>query len=282
MRSWLFVAVLTLLASPADAGTPGDLILIGGGDKPAQAMELFIELAGGREAPIVVFPTASSQSDTGADYLELFTEQYGCSSVRIADVLQREDADDRRVVELVAEADGIFFGGGDQRRITAALLGTPVGREVRAAWRRGAVVGGTSAGAACMSGRMITGDGDFTVLRAGAVETTPGWGFFRGVIVDQHFVARARLNRLLALVMEHPDLVGVGVDEATAIHVRPDGTFEVLGRGWVVVLDARKGKVTARSVGEWRQLGVRDARLHVMLPGERFDLDRGVVEAPSP
>lgn len=281
MRRVLLVLILLLLAAPAGAGGTGDLVLIGGGEKPAEAMERFIELAGGREADIVVFPTASSEPDTAAYYLQLFGENYGCRSVRIAQVHGRKDASDPHIADLVSRADGIFFGGGDQRRITAALLDTPVGGAVRAAWRRGVVVGGTSAGTACMSGRMITGDGDFTVLRAGAVENTPGWGFFRGVIVDQHFVARARLSRLLALVLEHPELVGVGVDEATAVHVRPDGTFDVLGDGWVVVLDARKAKVTEGHGEKALDLGVRDARLHVLLPGDTFDLKLGVAEPPS-
>ncbi len=120
---------------------------------------------------------------------------------------------------------------------------------------------------------MITGDGDFTVITADNVELTPGLGLFRGVIVDQHFVARQRYNRLISVVLEHPELLGVGVDEETAVWVRPDGTFKVLGEGWVVVLDASESNIS-RSVqdGGRTDLGVHDLRTHVLQPGEVFDL----------
>ena len=121
---------------------------------------------------------------------------------------------------------------------------------------------------------MITGDGDFTVITADNVELWPGLGLFDGVIVDQHFVARQRHNRLISAVLEHPGLLGVGIDEGTAVWVRPDGTFTVLGDGWVVVLDARSADVrrSARADGS-TALGAHGLAVHVLLPGEIFDLE---------
>ena len=251
----------------------GHLVLNGGGSKPDAVMEKFVELAGGPEAVIVVFPTASGEPDTGAYYRDLFGG-YGCTKVVVADVRSNDDAEDSALAAQVRDAGGIWFAGGDQTRITNALLDTAVGRAVEAAFASGAVVGGTSAGTACQSGLMITGNGDFTVITAENVELWRGLGLFRGVIVDQHFLARRRHNRLISVVLEHPELLGVGVDEATAVWVRPDGTFQVLGDGWVMVFDAGEATVNRHPYeNDGTALGVHNLKTHVLLPGEVFDVN---------
>lgn len=284
-RVLIAAAILPLLLGTASAGDDlsgrGHLVLIGGGSKPPAAMERFVELAGGRDAPIVVFPTASGEPDTPEVYRELLAGTYGCTDVWVAPVRSVEDAHDPEVVARVGAAGGIFFSGGDQRRILEALGGTPTLDALRKAFARGAAVGGTSAGTACQSPLMITGDGDFSRITADNVELWPGLGLFDGVIVDQHFVARSRHNRLISVVLEHPDLLGVGVDEATAVWVRPDDTFEVVGEGWVVVYDARPASVRRRPYPPGgTALGAVGITVHVLLPGDRFDLRaRRVVEA---
>lgn len=278
--AFLTLALCLVAAMPIAADAPkGHLVLIGGGSKPREVMEKFIELAGGPEAAIVVFPTASGEPDTGDYYRDLLIGEYGCSNVFVADVRTRDHAGDATMADRVRKANGILFSGGDQRRITEALLGTLVGEAVQQAHRRGAVIGGTSAGTACQSSLMITGDGDFTVIAADNVELWEGLGLFPGVIVDQHFVARGRHNRLISVVLEHPELIGVGVDEATAVWVRPNGTFQVLGEGWVVVYDAHDGEIHRTDGPEGRTgLGVHSLKTHVLLPGEVFDVQsRGVV-----
>ena len=270
-----FVGVLFLAAGLAGATepTPGHLVLNGGGPKPAAVMQRFINLAGGPDADLVVFPTASEETDTGDYYRDLFTEDYGCRRVTAVEVHDRDDAMDEALADRVRRADGIWFAGGDQRRITEALLDTPVGTAVVEAWRRGATVGGTSAGTACQSGLMITGDGDFDVITADNVVLWPGLGLFSGVIVDQHFVARRRHNRLIAVVLEHPELLGVGVDEGTAVWVRPDGTFRVLGEGWVIVYDATEATARRGSApGDRVNLGAYGMRMHVLIDGDVYDV----------
>ena len=260
----------------------GHLVLNGGGFKPDVVMEKFIALAGGPDASIIVFPTASEESDTGEYYVTLFSS-YGSENVVEAAVHSKEDAGDLKLARMVRKAGGIWFSGGDQRRITKTLLDTPVGGAIREAYEHGAVVGGTSAGTACQSPLMITGDGDFTVINADNVELWEGFGFFDGVIVDQHFVARRRHNRLVSVVLENPKLLGVGVDEATAVWVRPDGTFEVLGDGWVVVYDASQATITrSRHNRLGKPLGVHGLITHVLLPGDVFDVQkRAVVDDPG-
>jgi cyanophycinase len=271
-------------AGPVPVDAPkGHLVLIGGGEKPLVAMKKFVELAGGPSAPIVVVPTASEDPDVAPYYTKLFREEHGVKDVVVLPIKTREDAGNADLAAAAARAKGIFFAGGDQVRITKALLDTPVGKAIEAAFRGGAVVGGTSAGTACQSALMITGEGDFKAIRANVVELTRGLGFFRGVVVDQHFVARQRLNRLLSVVLEHPDLVGVGIDEDTAAWVKPDGTFEVLGDRSVVVVDAKGAAPTRKAVDKGSALlGVRDLKIHILLPGDGYDpFKRSVIPGPA-
>jgi cyanophycinase len=282
MMRWVLGVLAALCFAAPDSGAGerpnGHLVLNGGGGKPAEVMETFVELAGGPEARIVVFPTASGEPDTGEYYRDLFAG-YGCRNVVVVEVRSTEDASDPDIVEIVRKADGIFFSGGDQRRITEAILGTPVEQAVGEAFSGGAVVGGTSAGTACQSGRMITGDGDFTVITADNVELWPGLGLFKGVIVDQHFVARQRQNRLMSVVLEHPESIGVGVDEATAVWVRPDGTFKVLGEGQVIVFDASRSAISRKDRGDGHELlGVHGMVTHILLPGDEFDVVQRTVK----
>ena len=282
-RALTCVASLAMFSNAAVAAAPkGHLMLIGGGEKPPEAMRKFVELAGGPRASIVVLPTASEEPDTGSYYEKLFREEYGCSDATALDVKTCADANRRDYVELAERASGFFFGGGDQTRIIVALEDSALLAAITDAFERGAVVGGTSAGTACQSELMITGEGDFEVIAGNNVELWKGFGFFRDAIVDQHFIARRRSNRLISVILEHPDLLGVGIDEDTAIWVRPDDTFEVMGRSCVMVVDA--GSAAVRWVmreGGKDGLGVHDLRVHVLLAGEQFDLAKRAVVASS-
>jgi cyanophycinase len=268
-------------AAPADA-PKGNLVLIGGGKRPAAVMAKFVELAGGPAARILVVPTASELPDTVEVYRKELAS-LGATNVAGLDVRSRFDAQRKALVEEVGNAGGIFFAGGDQRRIVVALGGTPVGKAIEDAYRRGAVIGGTSAGTACMSPVMMTGEGDFKVISSRNVELSPGLGLFPGTILDQHFVARQRQNRLMAVVLEYPRFLGIGIDEGTAVWLRPDETFQVLGESSVVVYDAAATTVT-RAPGDGPVLlGARNLRTHVLLPGDVFDLAvRSVVPPPAP
>jgi cyanophycinase len=281
LRRFAALALLVVAApSPAAATVPppsarGSLLLIGGGERPAVALARFVELAGGPDAPILVLPTASELPDIGAVYGRELAEKGGARAVEELPIRSRADASRPELVAKIAAAAGIFFTGGDQSRITTALTGTPAGAAIAAAFRRGAAIGGSSAGTACMSPWMLTGAGDFESVRAGAVELVPGLGLADGTILDQHFLARGRFNRLLAAVLEHPELVGVGVDEATAVWIRPDATFEVLGERQVLVIDARGAGVRRAGGAERARFGADGVRLHLLVAGDRFDLASG-------
>jgi cyanophycinase len=284
LRALLLCLALAVASTASAHDAPssrGHLVLIGGAEKPAAAMKKFVELAGGVEALIVVIPTASEEAGTGQYYIDLFAKNLGARNVKVLPIKTKKDARRADYVATAGKAGGIFFAGGDQRRILDALENTPVLEAIRERFRDGAVIGGTSAGTACQSPLMITGEGDFEVIRTGAVELRNGLGFFSGVIVDQHFIARQRFNRLATVVLENPSFVGVGVDEATAVWVRPDETFEVIGKSSVLVLDARKATIhKTRGDGGGEQLGGRALELHILVHGQVFDMKAGTVDSP--
>lgn len=267
----ILILLSLLLGMNGFAGAPGDLVLIGGGRRPVVAMDKFIDLAGGADALILIVPTASTLPDTGDFYVDEFRNKYRCRNVRALTLDNRDDADRRDTADLVRRARGIFFAGGDQRRILDVLEHTRVGAALHKAWQGGTVLAGTSAGTACMSTPMLTGDGDFDVLRADNIVTRNGLGVVPGVILDQHFVARQRQNRLLSLVLANPQLIGVGIDEATAVWFKADGTWEVLGDGWVQIYDARSAQMKRIPDRNGDLLGGRQIQMHILLPGDRFD-----------
>jgi len=205
--------------------------------------------------------------------------------------LTRSEADADSNVARVAKATGIWFGGGDQSRLTAALKGTRVESAMHERFAAGAVIGGTSAGAAVMSSLMITGDerhrgGDrlpsdssdaFLTIARDNVITAPGFGFITNAVVDQHFFRRKRHNRLVSVVLEHPDLIGVGIDESTALVVDSVGKWSVIGSSAALVYDARHATTTAPGV---TPLGVTAVSMSVLPAGSSYDPATGRAVLP--
>lgn len=206
----------------------GKLVICGGGALPLQLRSRFIELAGGPQARVVVITTASSYADSEQIERKLkFWREQRLASLTILHTRSRETADNPEFARPLHDATGVWFVGGNQNCLTETYLGTVTEREIRGVLSRSGVVGGTSAGAAIMSPVMIRrGDPD--------VETGPGFGFLPGTVVDQHFLKRNRQRRLLKALGAHPNLVGLGIDEGTALVV--DGNHvSVVGESQVVV-----------------------------------------------
>ncbi len=257
----------------------GHLFIVGGGSQPPPLVDRFVALAGGaNRARIAVIPLASGSPRESGDDKAAQLRELGAEVV--VWIPSRAEAADPRWAARVDSVTGIWFTGGDQARITEVLAGTPLAAALRSRYRAGAVVGGTSAGAAIMSDSMITGNqtppGDTTgyygdeypAIARRRVEIVPGLGFLPQAIVDQHFIRRERHNRLMSAVLERPRLLGVGIDESTALVVEPDGRWRVLGESSVVIYDARRAKVTT----DGRPLlGAVDLRVHVIPSGGVFD-----------
>jgi cyanophycinase len=270
----LSVAAVILAAPASRAARAAEtrLVIVGGGDRPRAAMARFVEWAGGKAARVLVLAWASGepQESCAAILAELAPHGPGeaaCGPLATLDekgkALPLDAAGKKAALERLAWASGVFFTGGDQARIMDVLADGELLGAVTGRYSGGVVFGGTSAGAAVMSARMITGDGDFTVIDGDAVGVRPGLGLLEGVIVDQHFVKRQRQNRLFGLVLKHPGERGVGIDEDTALLVRGGRYAEVVGRGPVVLVDAAgpdRLAIRLLRAGERVDLGSPDPR----------------------
>jgi cyanophycinase len=280
----------TLLAQDASAARAGHLLIVGGGRQPDELVAHFVALAGGPgRARIAVLPMASgSAEESGRGKVEQLRE-FGAEAFSLN--LSREQALSDSVARLLDGTTGIWFPGGDQARLAPVLAGTPVLDAIHRLYREGAVVAGTSAGAAVMSDSMITGEqyrpgvdtlgyyGDeFPRVARSTIHLAPGFGFLPGAIVDQHFLRRERHNRLLAATLEHPELIGVGIDESTALQVDPDGRWRVVGESAIIIYDAREAGITPDNA---RVLGARGVRMHLLPAGSAFDPETGEARLPD-
>ncbi|MBA3918513.1 MAG: cyanophycinase [Gemmatimonas sp.] len=263
----------------------GTLFIVGGGTQPAALVSDFVARAGGPgKAHIVVFAQASVNGEKSGEAKAEDFRRLGASSQSLW--ITREQADMDSVVRLLDRATGVWFGGGDQNRLIAALRGSKVERAIRARFVAGAVVGGTSAGAAVISTPMITGDElgarrdsseAWTRVARGSVATDSGFGYLTDAIIDQHFLRRKRHNRLLSLVLGDGPHLGAGIDEGTALIVEPSGLWRVAGASSVLVVDARQAQRTGASAAV---LGAAGARLHLLPAGATFDPKTGEAKIP--
>ena len=225
------------------------LMAIGGAidqDNPALVSE-FIRRAGGDQARVVVLPQASDQAETGSIYASQFM-QVGAQRADILDFQHRDQAGSPQDIELLRSATGIFFTGGTQMRLSVLIGGTRLEEELLAAYQRGCLVGGTSAGASILSKTMIAYGRGGSTPRERIVQFIPGLGFTDRFIFDQHFRKRDRLGRLIYAVATYPGAVGVGIDENTAVTIEDDDRITVYGSGAVTIVDGRQ--ITATDVAE--------------------------------
>lgn len=214
------------------AGGRGPLMLIGGAeDRSGERVVLrrFLELCRHPAPRIAVLPVASAYAEFAWGRYDAALTELGVADRRAILPVTREDSDDPRWAAALASADGVLVTGGNQRRLVELISGSAIERALHDLHAGGAAcIAGTSAGAAVMSQRMLTGR-----------SLSAGLGLLPGVIVDQHFSERRRIGRLVAAVVRHPGLIGVGVDEDTALVLHPGRGYEVVGAGGVTVVDAR-------------------------------------------
>jgi cyanophycinase len=231
------------LVSPAAQAAPvvrgpdrGTLIIAGGGNLGPEILGRFITLAGGPGAEIVVIPTADGDAKYGPDCacLGIF-KKLGATHLTVLHTLDRKEADSEAFTAPLRRAAAVWFVGGRQWRLADSYLGTRTETEIKALLARGGVAGGTSAGASIQASYMVRGakSGNGVLMAPGYEQ---GFGLITGAGVDQHVTARHREGDLDALVAKHPDLLGIGIDQSTAIEVKRD-SFKVLGAGHVFIHD---------------------------------------------
>jgi cyanophycinase len=263
------------MASRFHPPAAGVLMAIGGaedklGDKAVLAR--FVELAGGPQARVLIVSTASSLGEEVTDLYRTAFADLGVTEIEALRPRTREQAERPAAAAAVDRSTGIFLTGGNQLRLAMAVAGTATGRALAEAYRRGAVVAGTSAGASALAEHMVSFGRPGETPRQRMGQLSSGLGLLPGVVVDQHFGQRNRIGRLLAMVAQSPALLGVGIDEDTAAVIDGDGVLEVIGRGAVTVVDGSNVVSDAYEVRQHRPVLVSGAVLHALPPGSRFDL----------
>lgn len=280
----------TPAATPPALSAPeprrGPLIAIGGAEDKVgdrAILRLVVERAGGKDARIAIFPTASSIPNEMAPLYENIFRSFGAHAETVW-VDQRSDGEDPQKLAQVKNATAIFFTGGAQGRIVTLIGGTPMAQAVRRAHRAGVVVAGTSAGASVICDHMIAQGRKAYAPRRANITMAPGLGLTKRLVIDQHFAQRHRIGRLLTAVALNPFLIGVGIDEDTAIVLEPSHQLHVFGAGTVTIVDGAKILYTDihETGAESEPAALLGVQMHVLTHACTFDIDARKPQWPPP
>ena len=236
--------------------------------------------SGGKEAKIVIIPTASSiPEEVSKNYIEAFSK-LGCEDIHIMDIRNRQQSEEADNLRIIERAQCIMFSGGNQSKITknigeSTLHGILVDRYKSDKL----VIAGTSAGAMCMSQEMIAGGSSREAFIKGAVKMDKGLGFIPKLTIDSHFIRRGRFGRLAEAVAKYPKMIGIGLAEDTGLVIKQGKIFEVIGSGMVILFDPRKLKHNNQEVlEEGTPMSLTNLKTHVLANGDRFNIKKGKVK----
>jgi cyanophycinase len=254
---FLFTWETAFAQEPEVGPANGSLVIVGGAMRDPAIVESFLRLAGGKDAPIVIIPTAGGREEYGQYWSGLLQfKEAGATNLTVLHTEDRAVADSEEFVRPIQKARGVFFTGGRQWRLADSYLNTRTHRELWALLERGGVIGGSSAGATIQGSYLARGDTKTNTILMGDHEE--GMGFLRNTAIDQHLLKRNRHFDLIEVVRAHPALLGIGIDENTAIVVRGD-QFEVIGQSYVVIYDNTS-------------VIPPDGEFYFLAPGDNFDL----------
>lgn len=255
------------------ADTAGPLIIIGGHEDKEHDRVILKQVAKRLDGGRLVIATIASHEPEG--YFESYRQAFadlGVTDLVELYVHERAESQSPEALSLLDGAGGVFFSGGDQLRISSQIGDTPLEKRIRELHRAGGLIAGTSAGASVMSETMLVKGPSAESYRIGELHMAPGLGLVRDVIIDQHFAERGRYGRLIGAVAHNPRLLGIGIDENTAIVVEKD-LFSVIGGGAAYVVDGEGS--THSNIAEARAeqaLSMFDIRVHVLSAGDTFAL----------
>lgn len=257
------------------------LVIVGGAEDRLQdkvILRKFIEYSGGPKARIRLITAASGVPEAVAEsYAKAFGE-LGAQDFSVLPLTDRESAFLPSLSDEIVQADGVFMSGGDQARLMAAIWETPVLGALHQAFHfKGACIGGTSAGAAVMSRHMISQGAALLRPRKDAIDTDIGLGLLPAAVVDQHFSERRRLARLLSALAQRPDLLGVGIDEDTALVVERGRAIEIIGQGVVTLVDPSLAHTNVEALEMDAQIELLGLQLHTLPSGHRYEANPRVV-----
>jgi cyanophycinase len=247
----------------------GTLVIVGGGSLDHVILQRFIELAGGPDAAIVVIPTAGGRNNYndnagGAGQLR----KYGATNVTVLHTDDRNIANSDEFVKPLLQARGVWFGGGRQWRLVDAYKDTKTEKLFREVLNRGGVIGGTSAGATIQGSYLARGDTKNNQIMMGDHEA--GFGYIKNVAIDQHLLARNRQFDMFNILEKRPELLGIGLDESTAIIVQGN-EFEVIGKSYVVVFD---GSFWSREGSDLKKLPQANSLFYFLRSGDKYNLQK--------
>ena len=250
------------------------VMVIGGAEDKVNGcgiLTAFFKSAGGKLATIGIIPCASQeQSVLGDRYYQIF--QGMGAQVQILDIRLPKECDDERWLNVLGSCTGIFVTGGDQQRLCDLIGNSKFVESIKERIHRGQLVlAGTSAGAAMMGEKMIAGGSSGESPNRSLVDLADGLGIIPELLVDQHFHNRNRMARLLSAIAAYPDKLGIGIDEDTCAAFLDNGTFEVIGKGTITVIDP--GGLTHTNyleAGETSPISLHKLTVHVLSQGDRY------------
>jgi cyanophycinase len=254
----------------------GTLMMIGGAEDKVgnrTILRRFVELAGGSQSHIAIIATASEIYEIVSQIYERIFLELGAARVDVLKLYSRGQCCDEQMLAPIAEASGIFLTGGNQLKLMTILGGTPAATRIRRAYRGGCVVAGTSAGASAVCQHMMAYGMSGITPRKAMMHFAPGLGLINRLLVDQHFGARGRTGRLVTALAHNPYLLGVGLDEDTAIEVNGHRMMTVLGRGSVTVVDGTDMSYNdIYRISDNAPLTIHNMRFHLLTHGYQFDI----------
>lgn len=251
------------------------VMVIGGAEDKVNGCSIltaFFQSAGGTLAKIGIIPCASQEpSVVGDRYYQIF-EKMGAQEVQVLDIRQPQECDTEGWLNILADCTGIFVTGGDQVRLCDLIGGSKFIQSIKARVKLGTLVlAGTSAGAAIMGEKMIAGGSSGESPNQLLVDLMDGLGIFPELLVDQHFHNRNRMARLMSAIAAHPDKLGIGIDEDTCAAFEKDGTFEVIGKGTITIIDPGSLTHTNHSeVADLSPISLHNLTVHVLSQGDRY------------
>jgi cyanophycinase len=243
----------------------GTLVIAGGGRLSDDIIDRFIELAGGDAAKIVLVPTAAGADSYPDSAGDMFRSR-GAEKVTVMHTDNRDTADSRSFTRPLEEATGVWFGGGRQWRLVDSYKGTRSETLFRQVLERGGVIGGSSAGATIQGSFLARGDTQNNQVMMG--DHQEGFGYISNIAIDQHVLARNRQFDMYGILREHPELLGIGIDENTAVVVQRD-TMEVIGASYVLVYD---GSFWSREGSNLKILPGKDILFYMLRSGDRYNI----------
>jgi cyanophycinase len=258
------------------------VMVIGGAEDKVNGCSIlaaFFKSAGGKMASIGIIPCASQDPTVVGDRYSQIFRGMGAEQVQILDIRQPKECDEPRWLNILASCTGVFITGGDQLRLRDLIGGSQFIAAIKQRIQIGnLVMAGTSAGAAIVGEKMISGGSSGESPNRSLVDLTDGLGFFPELLVDQHFHNRNRMARLMSAIAAHPDKLGIGIDEDTCAAFEDDYIFEVLGKGTITIIDSGQLTYTNyRAASETSPLNLHNLTVHVLSQGDRYNYKQRIV-----